>query len=351
MKITQTFILFLAISWMACKSTKPISATTYQTGRLTYAIDVDSENEIVQEKFGTVAVVEFNQELLKLSKNDKGSGFEFQLIELQQNKTWNYLDFLGNKFRIPENELMIPKMGTPIFHDEFKTIAGFKCQKMTAPMGDGQMEAFITKEINANYCPYLDVVGFAISYSLPLPIGKVTYTATQFENMVPTLSIDNNYTTYSSIREFQLAIQKNTDNLIGQSIDELNIKDVDGNYFKKENLNKKITVFNFWFTSCAPCITEIPDLNKLKEKYRNQAVQFLAITFDEEAQVKPFLEKHPFEFQIFPNQKELINQFKIHSFPTTFVTDKSGIIIHSESGGSFSIFEDLDLVIDTALKK
>lgn len=100
-----------------------------------------------------------------------------------------------------------------------------------------------------------------------------------------------------------------------------------------------------------PCITEIPDLNKLKEKYKNQAVQFAAITFEEKRDVQTFLEKHPFEFTIFSDQKELINQLKIRTFPTTFVTDKSGNIIHSESGGSFSIFEDLSTVIDTALKK
>ena len=86
-------------------------------------------------------------------------------------------------------------------------------------------------------------------------------------------------------------------------------------------------------------------------KYKNQPVQFFAITFDTTADVTPFLKKHPFDFNIFLDQKDLINQLKIRTYPTTFITDKSGNIIHSESGGSFSILENLSAVIETTLKK
>ena len=351
MRIIQTLMLLIVISTWSCKTTKTIPSTSYNSGKLTYTIDIDANSKMVKDKFGTAAVIEFNTDLLKFTKNSSDTGFEYQLIELKENKTWNYLNFLGNKFRIPEDEPIMPKMGAPTFHDEFLTIAGFKCQKMTASMGDGTMIAYLTKELNANFCPYLDVEGFAMSYSLPMPFGDVTYTATNFENTNPTLSVDNNYTTYSSLKEFQASITENTSNLIGQAITDLNIKDIIGLPLNSDQLKNKVTVFNFWFTSCPPCITEIPDLNKLKAKYKGKEVQFLAITFDDEETVRPFLKKHTFDYRIFIDQQDLINQLKIRSFPTTFITDKSGIIIHSESGGSFSIFEDLDAIIDTALKQ
>ncbi len=351
MRITQTFLFTFIITLISCNATKKLPVTTYDTGKVTYTIEIDTDNEVVKEKFGTEAVIEFNQDLLKFTKNDKGSGFEYQLIDFQKNNTWNYLNFLDNKFRVLEDESMRPEIGDPVFHDEYKTIGAFKCQKMTAPMAGGEMTAFITKELKVNYCPYLEVEGFALEYTLPLPFGEVHYKMSKFEAITPTLSLDNNYTTYSSIKEFQASLQKNTDQLINRKITDLNIQDINENNFKSENLIDKITVFNFWFTSCAPCITEIPDLNKLKEKYINAPVQFLAITFDDAEKVLPFLEKHPFNYTIFTNQKALVNQLEIRSFPTTFITDKSGIIIHSESGGSFSIFEDLDTIIADALKK
>ena len=43
---------------------------------------------------------------------------------------------------------------------------------------------------------------------------------------------------------------------------------MDGNRFTSANLKDKVTVFNCWFTACVPCVTEIPDLNTLKEKYK-----------------------------------------------------------------------------------
>ena len=37
--------------------------------------------------------------------------------------------------------------------------------------------------------------------------------------------------------------------------------------FNSEQLKGKPTMINFWFTRCAPCIDEMPVLNKIKEKY------------------------------------------------------------------------------------
>ena len=47
----------------------------------------------------------------------------------------------------------------------------------------------------------------------------------------------------------------------------------------------KVTLINLWFTACAPCITEIPYLNYLKDLYQDQ-VNFVAITFDSKDKVK-----------------------------------------------------------------
>lgn len=251
MKNCHLYLFIFIITLAACKASNSISSKQINSGKVTYSIDIDTDNEVVKEKFGTQAIIEFNADLLKFTKNDVGSGFEFQIIDLKNNKTWNYLNFLDNKFRVLEDETMTPKMGTPVFHDVYETIAGFKCQKMTAPMGDGEMTAYINKEITSNYCPYLKIEGFALKYVLPLPFGTVTYTATQFEQINPTLSIDNNYTTYSSIKEFQASLEKNTTDLIGQKIPNLKMQDINGYYLSTSDLKDKITVFNFWFAACA----------------------------------------------------------------------------------------------------
>lgn len=350
MKIHIYLLTVFTIVLLSCNTTKHLPATIINSGKVFYDISVDSDVPSVKSQFGTKAEVEFTPELLKFVKNEGSTGFEYQLIDFNGNKTWNYLNFMDNKFRILMTDEMGPEMGAPIFHEEYQTIAGFKCQKVSARFGDGEMVAYVTKAIGVDYCPHLNIDGFAMHYMLPLPFGDVTYNATQFEKSNPTLSIDNNYATYSSIQEFQASLMANMDHLVGQQLMDLNMEDINGNTFNTDNLKDKVTVINCWFTACVPCITEIPDLNALKEKYKNADVQFLAITFDDDDKVLPFLKKHPFNYRIFTQQKELLNQLEIQLFPTTFIADKSGNIIHSESGGSFSLMEDLSTAIDTALK-
>ena len=94
----------------------------------------------------------------------------------------------------------------------------------------------------------------------------------------------------------------------------------------KENKNidpSKPYFISCWFTHCPPCIGEIPDLNKLKEKYYDQ-FNFIAITFDNLDEVNKILIKYPFNFIQFTNQKKLLDKMEIIAYPTNFILDKEG---------------------------
>ena len=65
---------------------------------------------------------------------------------------------------------------------------------------------------------------------------------------------------------------------------------------EKNKLDKdKPTFVNFWFTSCPPCIEEMPALNELKEKYKDR-INFVSITFDTKEKVEKFLKKYEFDY-------------------------------------------------------
>lgn len=113
--------------------------------------------------------------------------------------------------------------------------------------------------------------------------------------------------------------------LIGTSfkIDQ-NKNEKNKNYSKKYILGKPSLV-NFWFTTCPPCIEEIPLLNALKQKY-NTNTHFISISFNDRKSVENFLQKHEFNFVPITDAKKQIDQMKIDAFPTTFILDKKGII-------------------------
>ena len=108
-------------------------------------------------------------------------------------------------------------------------------------------------------------------------------------------------------------------------------KDINGNTIKLSDLKGKIVVLNFWFTTCPPCIMEIPELNKIASKYKKSGVEFLAITFDDKNKVTNFLKEHPFYYTPISDSK-LVRKYGISGFPTSILIDKEGKIMFKKTG-------------------
>ena len=99
------------------------------------------------------------------------------------------------------------------------------------------------------------------------------------------------------------------------------------------NFNGKPSVVNFWFTSCEPCIMEMPALENLKKKYSRE-INFISITYDSKEEVENFRKKHTFTFENFYATKNNIKAFGIGSYPTTLFLDENGILIEILNGVS-----------------
>lgn len=131
---------------------------------------------------------------------------------------------------------------------------------------------------------------------------------------------------------------------------ELNLIDIHDKKYDLEDLKDKIIVLNFWFTKCKPCVAEIPDLNKIKEKYKNQEVVFFAITFDSEKILHEFLNKKQFDFTVIPNGFKTIKQFNIRTYPTTIIIDKARMIHIIDDLLVLNITKKIDKTIGKFLK-
>jgi thiol-disulfide isomerase/thioredoxin len=112
--------------------------------------------------------------------------------------------------------------------------------------------------------------------------------------------------------------------------------------FDSEQLKGKPTMINFWFTRCAPCIDEMPILNKIKEKYKDD-FNFIAITYEKEEDVKNFLKKHPFNFEHLINAKEFTEQLGIKAYPMNLFLDKNGVLKYVKGGIPYEIKEGEEL--------
>jgi cytochrome oxidase Cu insertion factor (SCO1/SenC/PrrC family) len=134
--------------------------------------------------------------------------------------------------------------------------------------------------------------------------------------------------------------------LINKPVAAFNLVDINKNTWNTDKLKGKIIIINFWFTACNPCIQEMPHLNKLVAENKDSSVLFIAPAPENETQVKKFLKKYAFDYNIIPSSTEFISAMDIKNFPTHLVVDKEGIIRQVFIGYADDIKEKLQAEID-----
>jgi thiol-disulfide isomerase/thioredoxin len=121
----------------------------------------------------------------------------------------------------------------------------------------------------------------------------------------------------------------------------------------KLDLNKmpgKVIVLNFWFIGCPPCRAEIPDLNEMADKYKNNPdVIFIAVALDPSYDLKDFLKDHPLNYHVIDNGRYIADKYGVHLYPTNVVIDRDSKVAYSSEGGHMNNIYWMEKTIDAAL--
>ena len=141
-------------------------------------------------------------------------------------------------------------------------------------------------------------------------------------------------------------------------------KDLDGNEVKSDELfsANAVTVVNFWFTTCNPCVGELGDLDALNKELADKGGALIgvnAFTLDGDetaiAEAKDVLAKKGAAYQnVYFDSSSPAGAFtsNIFAFPTTYVVDRNGNIVGEPIVGAITEknqAETLQKLIDQAL--
>jgi len=143
--------------------------------------------------------------------------------------------------------------------------------------------------------------------------------------------------------------------LPAQSVTHLRLKTVDNKRFEiKDYLKKGPIAIAFWATWCKPCRKELPALEKVYEKYKDNGLTILAISIDSPrsmSKVKNFVKKSdlPYEFLVDPNGEQS-TKLQVKDIPYTLLANKSGEIIYTHRGYREGDEKELDEKIAELIK-
>jgi len=106
------------------------------------------------------------------------------------------------------------------------------------------------------------------------------------------------------------------------------LTDLGGNAWTLKSLRGKVVLVNFWATWCPPCRKEMPDLQSLYQRFKDQGLVILAISDEDASKVKPFVTERRVSYPILLDPGRKVNTlFAIEGIPKTFVYDRDGKLV------------------------
>lgn len=122
------------------------------------------------------------------------------------------------------------------------------------------------------------------------------------------------------------------------------LKDQYGKTQKLSDYKGKVVFLNFWATWCPPCKMEMPDIQKIYEKYEKQGEKSEVVVLSVAAPntqdekdidgIKSFLEENGYTYPVLMDDGGYtFGVYRISSLPTTFMIDKEGNVFGYVQGG------------------
>jgi peroxiredoxin len=117
----------------------------------------------------------------------------------------------------------------------------------------------------------------------------------------------------------------------GQAAPESTFVLLDGSTLTTSQLRGKVTLVNFWATTCVSCVKEMPMLAATYNKYREQGYETIAVamSYDPPAWVLNFAQTRQLPFKVALDNTGNIAQAwgDVKLTPTTYLVDKQGRIV------------------------
>jgi peroxiredoxin len=117
-------------------------------------------------------------------------------------------------------------------------------------------------------------------------------------------------------------------------VPDFELLDITGTLHTLADYRGKILVINFWAMWCAPCLQEMPSLQRAWSQLQHDNIQILSINIgDGEAELSAFVKVFQVDFPVLMDKALGLTQtWSVTALPTTFVLDARGYVVYTVLG-------------------
>jgi thiol-disulfide isomerase/thioredoxin len=120
----------------------------------------------------------------------------------------------------------------------------------------------------------------------------------------------------------------------GTEIVDFELQDLSGVSRRLSDFRGKVVFLNFWATWCGPCRFEMPSMEKLYKRLKDEGLEIVAVNLQEDrSSVEQFVDEYGLSFPVLLDTTGRIGAtYGARSIPTTYIVDREGLVIAGTIG-------------------